>query len=177
MVTSDDSQSLMALWGNQPDASSAAWLFSHVQSRSYTHIQGEFHEPQPNSPVPHKITTARLDNCFHDSANINDKKCSGRLCVLTNEKMEDVRQQLQLPTKPLRKLASWVCISYLSAQRTINRLHLHSYHIHVAQELKDLYKAKCLHYYQWFHEFIKENGADILDNVFFSDKILFHLSS
>jgi hypothetical protein len=69
-----------------------------------------------------------------------------------------------------------MCISYLSAQRAIKKLHLHLYHIHVVQQLKEPGKAKCLWYCWWFHVYIEENWTDTLDS-FFSDEAWFHLSS
>jgi hypothetical protein len=56
-----------------------------------------------------------------------------------------------------------------------NTLHLHPYHTHVVQELKEPDMAKCL-LLMVVSALIKENGVDIVDNVFFNDKPWLHLS-
>jgi hypothetical protein len=50
-----------------------------------------------NSPVPHKTRVARLVDRFPNDGSVNDKKCSGRPSVLTNERRKTLDRLMQTP--------------------------------------------------------------------------------
>jgi hypothetical protein len=77
--------------------------------------------------------------------------------VLIYEKLDDVRVQLEeFPRQSLRKLASQARMSHSSAQRTVNKLNLRPYCIHVIHKLKGTEKAKRLQYCRWFRAFVED---------------------
>jgi hypothetical protein len=126
--------------------------------------------------VPSKFTIQRLVERFRETGSTGEKRRSGRHYVRSNDSLEDIRARLlQSPRESLKKLYQQTGIAYGSVQRATKRLKLHPYRGQVCHELKEIYKDKRMRYCRWFRQFVR-NGADILENVSFSDEAWFHLS-
>jgi hypothetical protein len=124
----------------------------HFLPHSCTYGDLDLQEPYPNSAVRHKTAVARLFDYFCDSGNVTDKKYSRRPCVLTNGKADDVRQWLlQSPTNYSR---NFLCrhVYHTKVHRGLQNIKpLCPCGAHMLQEVKQLDKAKCIHYCHWFH--------------------------
>jgi hypothetical protein len=66
----------------------------YLASRSYLTCQNEFRDTFPDSPVPNKSSLSRLVNRFRDTGSVLDRNRSGRLSVLSDDSLDDIRQTL-----------------------------------------------------------------------------------
>lgn len=149
----------------------------YFTSRSYVRVVNEFRDKYPDAVVPNNSTITRLIARFRECGSVADRKRTGRPAILTDAKLEEVRDvMLQSPSKSLRRLSTHSQISYGSAQKAMKKLHLRAYHVRSVQELKEPDKQKRLLYCRWFRSFVDTKGIVQLDRVFFTDEAWFHLS-
>jgi hypothetical protein len=88
-------------------------------SLSYAHFQAELQETYPSYPVSCKNTAAKMTGRLHESESVNDQKCCGSNGLLTDKRVESIRQPLLLSaTKLLRKAVWQAGTSDPSAQST-----------------------------------------------------------
>ena len=137
-----------------------------------------FGEKFPDKPVPHCNAVRNLVDKFWETGSVYDAKRCGRPAKLSEEKLLDIfDSMLQSASKSLRKLAQQHDIGFATAHKAIRRqLKVFPYKITAVQEMKTTDHEKRLHYSRWFNQFIKENTADALDVIFFTDEAWFHLS-
>ena len=127
----------------------------------------------PQSAVPNKSTISRLIDKFRDTGSVQGRKRPGRPSLLTAEVLDDVSQRLtHSPRKYLRKLSSQVGLSPATVFRATKKLKFHADRIGVVHELKEPDHDV---YGRWFRSFVDENGIEVSDRVYFSDKTWFHL--
>jgi hypothetical protein len=68
--------------------------------------------------VPNKSTISRLVNRFRDTGGVQDRNRPGRPSVLSDDSLDDIRQNLlRSPLKSLRKLSLQSGLSYGSAHK------------------------------------------------------------
>jgi hypothetical protein len=76
--------------------------------------------------VQNTSTIQRLVECFRETGSIGEKRRFGRLSVLSNDSLEDIRARLlQSPRKVLRKLSQQTGMTYGSVKMATKRLKLH----------------------------------------------------
>jgi hypothetical protein len=93
-----------------------------------------------DSAVPIKSTIQRLVERFRETGSIGEKRRSGRLSVLSNDSLEDIRVRLlQSPRKSLRKLSQQTGMTYGSVQTATKRLKLHPYRVLLPHGLRDFW--------------------------------------
>jgi hypothetical protein len=84
-----------------------------------------FRNSFPDSVVPNKSTIQRLVERFRETGSTGEKRRSGRLSILRNDSLEDIRVRLlQSPRKSLRKLSQQTGMTYGSVQTATKRLKL-----------------------------------------------------
>jgi hypothetical protein len=91
-----------------------------VYCRSYLTWQDDFRDTFPDSPLPNKSTVSRLVNRFRDTGSVQDRNRSGRLSVLSDNSLDDIRQTLlRSPRKSWEKFLFRVdYLSYGSVHKT-----------------------------------------------------------
>jgi hypothetical protein len=129
---------------------------NYQASRSYATCQNDFRDTFPDSPVPNKSTVSRLVNRFRDTGSVQDGNRSGRPSVLSDDSLDDIRQNLlRSSRKLLRKLPLQSGLFHGSEHNATKILKLHPYRVHVMHELKTPDKKKLLQYCRWFTHFIR----------------------
>jgi hypothetical protein len=148
----------------------------YLASRSYLTCKNEFKDAFPDSPVPNKSTVSRLVNRFRDTGSVQDRNLYGRLSVLSDHSLDDIRETLlRSPRKSLSKLSLQSRLSYGSVHKATEILKLHLHRVHVMHELEEPDKEKTTSVLQMVYT-LHSRGTDSVDEVFYSDEAWFHLS-
>lgn len=101
----------------------------YFTSRSCARIVDEFHVC-PNVAVSNNSIITRLIVCFRESGAVYERKRTGRLAMLTDDKLSCVTNvMLCSPSKSLGRLSSQAHISYKSAQKGMKKLKFRAYRI------------------------------------------------
>jgi hypothetical protein len=107
----------------------------YLSSCSYLTCQNDFRNTFPDSAVPNKSTIFHLVNCFHDKESVQDRNCSSRPSVLSDNSLDNIHQTLLCsPRESLRKLSLQSGLSYRSIYKATKILKLHPYHVDVMNE-------------------------------------------
>jgi hypothetical protein len=113
------------------------FLFLNI---TFAECQNAFRNSFPDSVVPNKSTIQRLVERFRETGSIGEKRRSGRLSVLSNDSLEDIRAcLLQSPRKSLRKLSQQTGMTCGSVQTDTQRLKLHPYRVLLPHVLRDFW--------------------------------------
>ena len=149
---------------------------NYFSTRSYLKCQSAFREKYPHSTVPNKSTISRVVRNFRETGSVYDKTRCRKSTVLTQQKLAEVQGILkETPQTSLSKLQKQCSLSYGSANRATKILHMHSYKYAMVQETNGPDLAARTTYCKWFLQFVKKEGAAVLDRMFFSDQAWFHL--
>jgi hypothetical protein len=143
---------------------------------SYAHCRQSFFE-KFRRQTPVKSAIAKMIKKFRETGSLLDKHRNWHKSVLTPEILQDIQMAItRSPHKSLRKLSAQTGISLGSAHTAVRKmLKFHPYRKQVFQELIPGDYAKRVNYCRWFKNLIRGNTG-VLDQVFFTDKVWFHLS-
>jgi hypothetical protein len=114
---------------------------------------------------------------FRKTGSLLDKNRNRQKSVLTPGILQDIQTAItRSPHKSLRKLGAQTGISLGSAHTAVRKmLKLYPYRMQVFHELIPGDNAKRVNYCRWFKKLIRGN-IGVLDQVFFTDEVWFHLS-
>jgi uncharacterized protein YdbL (DUF1318 family) len=113
-------------------------LEHYFSARPHAECQIAFRNSFPDSVVPNKSTIQRPVERFRETGSIGEKRRSGRLSVLSNDSLEDIRARLlQSRRKSLRKLSQQTRMTYGSVQMVTKRLELYPYRVLLPHGLRD----------------------------------------
>ena len=114
---------------------------------------------------------------FHKTGSLLDKKCNWQKSVLTPGILQDIQTAItKSPHKCLQKLSAQTGISLSSAHTVARRmLKFYPYRMQVFHKPIPGDYAKRVNYCRWFKNLIRCNTG-VLDQVFFTDEVWFHLS-
>lgn len=157
-------------------AEKRAFIIEHYFcSSSYKTVQERFANKFPDSVVPNKSTIKRIVDHFRTEFSVTPKKKMRPSSVLTPDKLTELSTKItDKPSTSVRKLAQQAQIAKTTAHRGLKKLALHPYRATLVQELKPPDLPRRLKFARWIINFVRVNGIEVLNKVFFSDEAWFH---